>query len=88
MVEPPDHLQVLTAREVLVHGGVLAREPDARAQLVGLPHDVEARDLSPPGVWLQERGEDADRGGLAGAVRPEQPEDRTLPNLEIQAVQR
>jgi hypothetical protein len=31
VVEPPDHLQVLAAREVLVNGGVLARESDVRA---------------------------------------------------------
>ena len=37
---------------------------------------VDARDRRPPGVGQGQRGQDPHRGRLAGAVGPEQPEDR------------
>jgi hypothetical protein len=88
VVQPPDHLKVLPPREVLVDRGVLSGQPDARAQLAGLPHDVEAGDLRPPGVGLEERGEDTDRGRLAGAVRPQETKDRPLLDLQVETIER
>ncbi len=40
------------------------------------------------GVGAKEGREDADRGRLAGAVRPEQSEHRSLLHLEVDAVER
>ena len=44
MVEAADHLQVLEPGQALVDGGVLAGEPDLRAQLGGVADDVEPGD--------------------------------------------
>jgi hypothetical protein len=68
VVRPRDHLQVLPPREVLPDRDILAGQPDARAQLVGLLHDVEPGDLRPVGVGFEKRGEDAHHRGLAGAA--------------------
>ena len=76
VVELADHLEVLEAGQVLVDRGVLAGEADLGAQGVGVAHDVEARDARAAAVGLQQRGQDAYRGGLAGAVGTEQAEDR------------
>jgi hypothetical protein len=75
VVEPADHLEVLEAGQVLVHGGVLTRQPDLRADLRGVADDVEAGDARRALVREQQRGQDSDGGRLAGAVRAEEPED-------------
>jgi hypothetical protein len=67
--------QVLAAREVLVNGGVLPGEADALAHRLRVAGDVEPDDLGHAGVGLEDRGEDANGGGLAGAVGPEEPVD-------------
>ncbi len=50
--------------------------------------DVEAGDAGAARVGLEQRGEDAHGGRLAGAVRPEQPEHGALLRLEVDAVER
>jgi hypothetical protein len=87
VIEAPDHLEVLVAGEVLVDRGVLTCEPDVGAQLGRLGHDVEAGDAGAAPIGLEQRGEDAHGGGLAGAVRPEQAEDGALLRLEVDAVE-
>ncbi len=87
-VEAADHGQVLEPGQVLVDGGVLAGESDLVAQSDGIADDVEADDRSAPGVGLQQRGQDPDDRGLAGAVGPEQTEDRPPPHPQIDALQR
>ena len=47
-----------------------------------------AQDLGAARVGLQDGRQDADDGGLAGAVRAEQPEDGALCDLEVDAVER
>ena len=84
MVEPTDHLDVLATREILVDGGVLAGEPDAGAQRVGLAHDVKPRHLGVPGVGTQQGGQDSDGRGLARAVRPEHAEHGTVLSREVE----
>ena len=74
MREPPDQLQVLAPGEVLVDRGVLAGETDRAAHPVRVLGDVEAEHLARPPSGQEQRGEDAHRGGLARAVRPEQAE--------------
>jgi len=87
VVEAAHHLQVLVAREVLVDRRVLPREPDARPDPLGVLHDVEPVHLRPPGVGLEERGEDPHRRGLARAVGAEQAEDGALLGLEVESAQ-
>jgi hypothetical protein len=87
-VEAADHHEVLLAGQVLVDGGVLAREPDLGAQRAGVADDVEARHAGAARVRLQEGREDADGRGLAGAVRPEHAEHGALGDAEVDAVER
>jgi hypothetical protein len=44
VVEPPDHLEVLEAGEVLVDGGVLPGDADRPARRLGIGDDVDAVD--------------------------------------------
>ena len=48
--------------------------------------DVDARDRRAAGRGLEQRGEDADGGGLAGAVGPEQAVDGAVGDGEVDAV--
>ena len=88
VVEPPDHLEVLEPREVLVDRRVLPGEPDAGAQQRRVTHDVEPADLRSPAVGHEQGGQDADAGGLAGAVRAEQPEHGAVWDRQVDAVER
>jgi hypothetical protein len=45
VIEPPHHLEVLVAGQILVDRGVLSGQADALPHLVGLLYDVESRDL-------------------------------------------
>src|SRR6185369_3508055 len=83
-----DHLEVLEAGQVLVDRGALPGETDAVAELLGVLHDVEAVDLGFTRSRQQQRGEDADARGLAGAVGSQQSSDRPGIDLEIDALQR
>jgi hypothetical protein len=85
--QPADQVEVLGARDLVVDGGVLAGEPDAPADLLGVGHHVVTEDAGAPGVRPQQRGQDPDRGGLAGSVRPEQPEDGPCGHLQVQPAQ-
>jgi len=49
--------------------------------------DVEAEDADRAAGLVDERGDDADRGRLAGAVRPEQREEVALLDDEVDALQ-
>ena len=53
-----------------------------------LAHDVEAGDVRLAGVGLQQRGQDAHGGRLAGAVGAEQAEHRAGRHAEVDAVER
>ena len=86
--EQADQAEVLAAREVGVDRGELTGHPDHPPDRVGLLRDVVAEDARDPGVGLEHGGEDPDRGGLARAVGPQQAEDRTGRDLEVDPVQR
>src|SRR4029450_2126942 len=58
VVEPTDHVEILEAGQVLVHGGVLPRQPDLLANPRGLPDDIEACDAGRALVWDQQGGQD------------------------------
>jgi len=63
--ELADHDQVLGAGQVLVDRGELAGQPNALAYLAGLRAHVEPVDPGGPRIGAQQRGENADGGGLA-----------------------
>ena len=78
--------QVLLAGEVVVERQLLEHEPDARTNLVPGPHHVVAGDPGNAPAGMQERAQDGDRGRLAGAVGPEEPEQLTRLDRERDAV--
>ena len=88
MVEPTDHVEVLEAGQVLVHRCVLACEPDVLAHPGGVADDVEARHARRAVVREQQGRQDADGRRLAGAVRPEQPEDAARLDAQVDTAQR
>ena len=88
VVQAPDHLEVLEAAEVLVHGGVLAGEADSLADELRLRDDVEAGNARRTAVRLDQRREDANGGRLPGSVRPQQPEHAARLHAEVDAAQR
>jgi hypothetical protein len=83
VVEASDHLEVLEARQVLVDGGVLAREADVLPDPGCVAHDVEARHSRRALVGLEERRQDPDGGCLAGAVRAQKAEDDSRLDAEV-----
>jgi hypothetical protein len=74
--QPADQDQVLGPAQLLVDGGVLAGQPDQAPDPVTLGDDVEAADAGPALVRAQQGREHAHGGGLARAVRAEQPVHR------------
>ena len=80
--------EVLLAGEQVVDGGELPGDADRGANRVGFawPGRARRRATSPPSAGMQ-RGEDVDGGGLAGAVRAEQGEDRSLRHGQVEAVE-
>ena len=86
-VEAPEHDEVLAAGEVLVDCRVLTGEADERPDGLRLAHDVVSRDGRVARVGPQQRREDAHGRRLAGAVRSEQPENRSLRDDEVDAVE-
>jgi len=88
LVQPPEHPQVLLSGQVLVDGRVLAGEPDDRSQLLRVRDHIESGYGGASGVRLQQRRQDAHRGGLAGTIRAEQAQDAAFFDFEVDAVQR
>ena len=86
-VELAEHPELLADREDPVARLLAARDHvHDPADLLGLVHDVEAED---PGRALrgeQQRRQDLDQRRLAGAVRPEQPEELAGLDLEVDAL--
>src|SRR5205085_2871400 len=74
VVQPPDHLEVLEAGEVLVHGGGLPCEADHVAEPLRILHDVVARNRRSAAIGTEQRGQDPHGRRLAGSVRAEQAE--------------
>ena len=70
----------------VVESGLLERDADAPPHLGGPLPDVDAVDPSAAGGGAQQRGEHADGGGLAGAVRAEEAEDLPALDGEVDAV--
>lgn len=87
MVELGGEDEVLPGGQVIVHIGGLVDDPHVPPRLDGLPDDVVPED--PGGAACGERNsrEDADGGGLAGAIRPQVPEGLPLGDREGDAVE-
>ena len=83
-----EHLQVLPSGEDLVDGRELPGEPEQLANGRGLVHHVAPEYLRAPRVRREQRREHAHERGLPGPVRPEQPEDRPLRDVEVDSRQR
>jgi hypothetical protein len=81
-----DEAQVLAPRQVGVQRGELPGQGDAPADGVAVGHDVVAVHGCGAGGRRDERGDHADRRGLAGAVRAEQRDDGSPGHAEVQAV--
>ncbi len=79
--------QVLLPGEQVVHRGELAGDADRGAHRVGFAGEVVPGDLDVTGVGTDQRGQNLDRGGLPGAVRAEQCEDRSRWHVEIETVE-
>ena len=88
VVQPTDHLEVEPGAHQPVDRGLLRGDADAPAHRGGVGDDVEAGDAwRAPSVGVRERGEDADRGGLAGAVVAEQAEHGARRHVEVEVAQ-
>ena len=79
--------QVLLAGEPVVDRGELPGDPDGGAYRPGLAAHVVPHDAGRAGVRRDQGGQDLHRGGLARAIGPEQREDLTLPDAEVDPVQ-
>jgi hypothetical protein len=80
-------LQVLPAGGLFVDAGLLSDDADRLADPLGLVEDAEAADSRRARVRVREGREDLDRGGLTGAVRSEQPEDRAGRDADAEPVE-
>ena len=57
-----------------------------RLAAIGACQRIDAEDLDRAGVGLEQAGDHAQRGGLAGAVRPEQRVEFTGADREIEVL--
>jgi len=87
MVQVGHQPHVLHAREQLVQRGELPGDPDRGPHLVRVVHHVVAGHAQPSCVWRNQGGEDPNHRGLAGAVRSEEGEDRSLGDRQVDAVE-
>ena len=82
-VEAPEQVQDLDHGQLRVERRGLERDADAWLQPVGIPDRIDPEDADLAAVGLSKALEDLDSRGLAGAVGPEQAEDR--PGLDLEA---
>ena len=84
----PDHHEVLDAGQVLVDARVLTGQADDAANRRGVLDDVDPADQGGALLRAEQGREDADGGGLAGAVRAEHAENASFGYFEIDAGER
>ena len=87
VVEVADHLEVLPAGQVLVHGRVLAGQSDQAPDQAGLFGHVVPEHPGATAVGPQDGGQDPHRGGLPRSVGPEQAEHGALGDGEADPVE-
>ena len=78
----------LAPRHQRVERGLLERDADRLAHLLGLRHDVVTGDRGAAAGGAQQRGQHPHRRGLPGAVRAEESVDLALGDLEVDPVDR
>jgi hypothetical protein len=88
VVEPPDHLEILTAGQNLVDRGELACEADLAADTERIGGDVAAEHNRTTRLRHEQRRERAHERRLAGAVRAQQREHVAPGRDQIEAVER
>ena len=81
-----EQLQVATSRESGKERGCFDDRPDPSDHTREPAGRVRTKDATPPGGGTDEPEQAADRRGLAGAVRTEEPEHAALRNLEVETV--
>jgi hypothetical protein len=86
--QPAVEVQVLPDGELAVQGVLLGDDPAELLGQRGVGRDVDAGDERPARGRDHAGGEDAGRGGLAGAVRAEEAEDLTGADVEVELVHR
>mgnify|MGYP001348806491 CR=1 FL=1 len=83
-----EELEVLPHAQVRVEREATGHVADAGPDVPEVPDDVAPEHLRPPGVRDEERGEDTEERGLAGAVRADDAEDLGGADVEGDAVER
>ena len=78
--------QVLAHAQVLVEREALGHVADAPAQRLGLAGHAQAEHRRRAAARREQPAEHADRGGLAGAVGPEEAVDGLARDLEVDVV--
>ena len=84
--EAAEKVQELGHREARIERHALELDADPLLDRLRVTADVQAEDLHGAGIGGAQTLEDLDRGRLAGAVRPEHPEDLAPPDLEGDSV--
>ena len=89
VVEVAHQEHVLLAGDEAVDCGELAGDADRGPHCLGVGGELVTADADVAGrsVGGDEGGEDLDDGGLAGAVRAEQGEDRSFRDVEVDAIE-
>jgi hypothetical protein len=85
--QPAHEHEILVPREILVDGRVLAGQAHLLPHRARLTHHVVAEDGRGARGGFEQRGEDADGGGLARAVGAEQTVHRSFTDTEVHAIQ-
>src|ERR687892_2443035 len=85
--QPAEQDQVLERGEVLIDGRELSGQAHSAAYRGGLAHDIVTEHPRDARVRAQQRGKDADGGGLAGAIGSEYAVDAALRNREVDTVE-
>jgi hypothetical protein len=79
-------VEVLVDCQRAVQGVELRHHADQPPRMGRMPDHVDARDRDPAAGGQRARGGNRDGGRLAGSVRPQQPEDLALLQLQVDAV--
>jgi len=82
MVHPPVKLHVFPHGQIHIHAHLLQHHADLLLDQHGLPRHVIARHFNAPAGDLRQRGQHANRGGLARAIGAQQAKDFPRLNRE------
>src|SRR5690606_28579413 len=86
VVHASEVVQDLAAGQPVVETHATVHDAYARPDLLGLRHDVETRHRGGAGVGLEQRGQHAQGGRLAGAVGPQQTVHLAGHDVEVEVV--